>query len=105
MSFINLHFPFLLAKSAPSFCLFDEAYSNIAGTHFKFQSWSASLKTALLLRICDITNTPIITPHTLAYLRITIEEKLRLFKEIYTGNKFIPRCISQIERLGPLIHS
>ena len=49
--------------------------------------------------------------HTIAYLRIIIEENLKNFKIIYSNTKFLPKhhymvqYPSQIERLGPLIHS
>ena len=65
----------------------------------------------LLLKICKISNSIICTPDTIAYLRILIEEKLEIFQRIYPSAKFLPKhhymvhYPSQIERLGPLIHS
>ena len=63
----------------------------------------------LLLTICSIANSPIVMPDTIAYFRILIEEKLRMFKEVYPHTKFLPKhhymihYPSQIELLGPLI--
>ena len=42
--------------------------------------WNSFL---LLLQFCRIANSPIISPDTIAYVRILIEEKLRVFKELY----------------------
>ena len=70
--------------------------------------WNSFL---LLLKICSIANSPLFSPDTVAYFRILIEEKLRVFKEVYPHNKLIPKhhymvhYPSQIERLGPLISS
>ena len=70
--------------------------------------WTSFL---LLLKICSIVNSPTFSHDTIAYFRILIEEKLRLFKEVYPHNNLIPKhhymvhYPSQIERLGPLISS
>ena len=65
----------------------------------------------LLLRICNIANSPVCTPDTVAYLRILIQEKLEIFKTLYSNEKMLPKhhymvhYPSQIQRLGPLIQS
>ena len=70
--------------------------------------WNSFL---LLLQICRIVNSPIISPDTIAYFRILIEEKLRVFKELYPYEKLLPKhhymlhYPLQIELLGPLITS
>ena len=70
--------------------------------------WLAFL---VLLKICAISLSPTCTPDTVAYLRVLIEEKLCLFKQLYSDEKFIPKqhylvhYPSQIENLGPLINS
>ena len=69
-------------------------------------NWNSFL---LLLRICQIANSPIISPDTIAYFRVLIEEKLQTFKEIYPHEKLLPKhhymlhYPAQIERFGPLI--
>ena len=63
----------------------------------------------LLLRICQIANSPICSPDTIAYLRVLIEEKLHTFKSLYPHEKLLPKhhyvlhYPAQIERLGPHI--
>ena len=63
----------------------------------------------LLLRICQIANSPICSPDTISYLRVIIEEKLHTFKTVYPHQKLLPKhhymlhYPAQIERLGPLI--
>ena len=63
----------------------------------------------LLLRICQISNSPVCSPDTIAYLRVLIEEKLHTFKSLYPNEKLLPKhhymlhYPAQIERLGPLI--
>ena len=70
--------------------------------------WNSFL---LLLRICNIANSPVCTPDTVAYLRILIQEKLEIFKTLYSNEKMLPKhhymvhYPSQIQRLGPLIQS
>ena len=65
----------------------------------------------LLLKICKIANSAVCTPDTIAYLSILIEEKLRSFNTVYPHAKILPKhhymvhYPSQIQRLGPLIHS
>ena len=67
--------------------------------------WNSFL---LLLKICNIANSPTFSPDTIAYFRILIEEKLRAMKEVYPHAKLIPKhhymvhYPSQIKRLGPL---
>ena len=63
----------------------------------------------LLLRICQISNSPICSLDTICYLRVLIEEKLHTFKKVYPHEKLLPKhhymlhYPAQIERLGPLI--
>ena len=63
----------------------------------------------LLLRICQISNSPVCSKDTIAYLRVLIEEKLRIFKELYPHEKLLPKhhymihYPDQMEQLGPLI--
>ena len=63
----------------------------------------------LLLRICQISNSPVCSKDTIVYLRVLIEEKLRTFKELYPHEKLLPKhhymihYPDQMERLGPLI--
>ena len=65
----------------------------------------------LLIKICSISLSPLCTPDTISYLRILIEEKLCLFKQLYPDSRLIPKFHymlhypSQIERFGPLVHS
>ena len=68
--------------------------------------WTSFL---LLLRICDIANSPVFSPDTVAYFHILIEEKLHSFKEVYPNDKLIPKhhymlhYPLQVEMLGPLV--
>ena len=74
------------------------------------EHWASFL---LLIKICSISLSPLCTPDTIPYLRILIEEKLQLFKQLYPDSRLIPKfhytCMlhypSQIERFGPLVHS
>lgn len=72
------------------------------------QHWHSFL---ILLKICSIAVSPLCTHDTIAYLRILIEEKLFLFQQLYPEESMTPKLHymvhypSQIERLGPLIHS
>lgn len=72
------------------------------------KNWDSFL---LLLRICSIAISPVITPDTVAYLRILIEEKLVLFRQLYPDASIIPKLHymihypAQIIRSGPLVHS
>ena len=65
----------------------------------------------LLLRICEIALSPICTSDTIAYLRLLVEEKLTVFKEIYPHCSITPKFHymihypTQIEKFGPLITS
>ena len=68
--------------------------------------WNSFL---LLLRICQIANSPNTSPDTIAYFRVLIEEKLHTFKELYPHERLLPKhhymlhYPAQIERFGPLI--
>ena len=92
MMALSQHIPLLIADKIP-----------LEDLH-----WKSFL---LLLRICSIANSLTVTPDTLEYLSIIITEKLQLLKEVYPNNKLIPKhhymvhYPSQIQRLGPLIHS
>lgn len=72
------------------------------------QHWYSFL---VLLKICSIAVSPVCTHDTVAYLRVLIEEKHYLFQQLYPDENMIPKqhymvhYPSQIERLGPLIHS
>lgn len=72
------------------------------------KNWGSFL---LLLKICSIALSPICTHDTIAYLRLLIEEKLSVFKEVYPTSRLIPKFHymvhypSQLEKFGPLIHS
>ena len=72
------------------------------------EHWASFL---LLIKICSISLSPLCTPDTIPYLRILIEEKLQLFKQLYPDSRLIPKFHymlhypSQIERFGPLVHS
>ena len=63
----------------------------------------------LLLRICQISNSPICSLDTICYLCVLIEEKLHTFKKVYPHERLLPKhhymlhYAAQIERLGPLI--
>lgn len=65
----------------------------------------------VLLKICSIAIFPICSYDNVAYLRVLIEEKLDLFKNLYPEYPVIPKqhymlhYPSQITRLGPLIQS
>ena len=65
----------------------------------------------ILLKICNIAISPVCTYDTIAYLRVLIEEKLFLFKQLYPAERLIPKhhymvhYPSQILRLGPLINA
>lgn len=65
----------------------------------------------LLLKICSIAVSPLCTHDTIAYLTVLIEEKLHIFSQLYPAENIIPKqhylvhYPSQMERLGPLIHS
>lgn len=89
---LSHHFALLIADKIP----YDDS------------NWKSFL---LLLRICAIAQSPIITQDTIEYLRILIEEKLRHFKQVYPNVKLLPKhhymvhYPSQMERMGPLVHS
>ena len=65
----------------------------------------------LLIKICQIALSPVVTPNTVPYLRVLIEEKLYLLHTLYPESTLKPKMHylihlpSQIERHGPLIHS
>ena len=65
----------------------------------------------LFLMICSIAVTPLCTHDLMAYLRICVEEYLRMFSELYPSKTIIPKqhymlnYASQMEKFGPLIHS
>lgn len=65
----------------------------------------------LLSKICCVANSPTCTSDTIAYLRILIQEKLEVFKTLYSNQKLLPKhhymlhYPSQMQRLGPLIQS
>ena len=65
----------------------------------------------VLLKICNIAISPVCNYDTIAYLRVLIEEKLYLFKQLYPTQNLIPKhhymihYPSQMLRLGPLIHT
>ena len=65
----------------------------------------------LLCKICAIALTPACNQDIIGYLRVLIEEKLTLFREVYPTAKIIPKMHyfvhypTQIERFGPLINS
>jgi hypothetical protein len=65
----------------------------------------------LLLRICEIAISPISTPDTVAYLKLLVEEKLMVFKQLYPQSNITPKFHymihypTQIENFGPLITS
>ena len=68
--------------------------------------WNSFL---LLLRICQIANSQVCSPDTIAYLSVLIEEKLHTFKSLYPHEKLLPKhhymvhYPAQMQRLGPLI--
>ena len=90
MMSLSQHLPLIIGDKIPE----DNCY------------WDSFL---LLLRICQISNSPICSPDTIAYLRVLIEEKLQTFKVVYPHDKLLPKhhymlhYPAQIERLGPLI--
>ena len=65
----------------------------------------------VLIKICQIALSPVHSHDTVPYLRVLIEEKLQLLKELYPGSTMKPKMHymvhypSQIERHGPLVHS
>ena len=65
----------------------------------------------LLIKICQIALSPVVTPDTVPYLKVLIEEKLYLLHSLYPDTTLKPKMHylihlpSQIERHGPLIHS
>ena len=65
----------------------------------------------VLIKICQIALSPVVTPDTVPYLRVLIEEKLYLLHHLYPESTLKPKMHylihlpSQIERHGPLIHS
>lgn len=65
----------------------------------------------ILIRICSIAVAPHCSPDLIAYLRVIVEEYLRLFCDIYPLRTLLPKqhymvhYASQIEKFGPLIHS
>ena len=65
----------------------------------------------LLIRICQIALSPVLSRDTVPYLRILVEEKLTALTKLYPGSSIKPKMHymlhygSQIERYGPLIHS
>ena len=71
------------------------------------KNWHSVL---VLLKICQICLSPIYVHDTIPYLRILIEEKLYLLKNLYPGFTIKPKMHymvhypTQIERFEPLIH-
>ena len=65
----------------------------------------------LLLKICNLSLSPICNHDTIAYFKLAIEEKLSTFRQIYPDSRIIPKLHylvhypSQVEKFGPLIHS
>ena len=65
----------------------------------------------LLLQICSIVMCPSITLDTIPYLRVLIEEKVSLFKELYPTTNIIPKMHymlhypPQFYMFGPLINT
>ena len=65
----------------------------------------------LLIKICQVALSPVVTPDTVPYLKVLIEEKLYLLHNLYPESTLKPKMHylihlpSQIERHGPLIHS
>ena len=65
----------------------------------------------VLIKICQIALSPVVTSDTVPYLRVLIEEKLFLLQTLYPESTLKPKMHylvhlpSQIERHGPLIHS
>lgn len=65
----------------------------------------------LLIKICQIALSPVVTPDTVPYLQVLIEEKLYLLAKLYPESNLKPKMHylihlpSQIECYGPLIHS
>ena len=65
----------------------------------------------LLIKICPVALSPVVTPDTVPYLKVLIEEKLYLLHSLYPESTLKPKMHylihlpSQIERHGPLIHS
>ena len=72
------------------------------------ENWLSFL---LLLRICDIALSPICTSDTVEYLKLLVEEKLSMFKQLYPQSSITPKFhymvhySTQIENFGPLITS
>lgn len=65
----------------------------------------------VLIKICQISLSPVVSYDTIPHLKLLIEEKLQLLKSLYPGSTMKPKMHymvhypSQIERHGPLIHS
>ena len=65
----------------------------------------------ILLKICSIAVAPLCTHDLIAYLRLCVEEYLRMFHELYPTKTIILKqhymlhYASQMENFGPLIHS
>ena len=72
------------------------------------EAWQSFL---LLLKICNIALSPVVSHDTIPYLRILIEEKIELFKHLYPSSQIIPKMYymvhypSQLEMYGPLVHT
>ena len=72
------------------------------------EKWSSIL---LLINICQVALSPVVTPDTVPYLKVLIEEKLHLLHSLYPESTLKPKMHylihlpSQIERHGPLVHS
>ena len=72
------------------------------------EKWDSFL---MLVKICSIAISPSISYNTISYLRLLIEEKLVIFRNLYPHEVLTPKqhymlhYASQIERSGPLIHS
>ena len=70
------------------------------------EHWQSFL---VLLKICRIAVSPVCSYDTIAYLRVLVEEKPKLFTRLYPEHTVIPKQHymvhnpSQIETLGPLI--
>ena len=72
------------------------------------ENWLSFL---LLLRICEIALSPICTSDTIVYLKLLVEEKLSMFKQLYPQSNVTPKFhymvhyASQVQNFGPLISS
>lgn len=65
----------------------------------------------LLLKICAIVLSPVVSRDTTAYLQILTEEKISLFKEVYPLSTVIPKMhymvhyATQLKMFGPLVNT